>query len=405
MDLSWIKLPPHSIELERAVIRCLLFDNNIIWTTTLTPKHFYKKEYRDIFTIAVELFTNKMNVDVVSLSAKWVSEELLREITSWVYTHSWYTTHEQLLDEMLIYRDTIEQCNYLAWLCYSSPGVDEVKKHITKMASNWLSTSDWSYLWDVISEYINEGEEYKSEISFYGFEAIDEITNWIKQGQLVVLWAWTWAWKTLLAINVLHKSMEQWVKCCLFSTEMTRFEITERMFAMRSKQPVNELSVSQNMWCLPDYMQENMLTIFDNTFDLYKILASIRKSYIQDWTKLFVVDYLTLISFNAWNINKNEKIGIMTREFKVLAMELGVCIVLLSQLNRAWQKTEPTLQNLRDSWNIEQDANVVLLLHRDELNWSQVLIVAKNRNWKTGKIELDINYAHMLVEWATILIE
>ena len=116
--------------------------------------------------------------------------------------------------------------------------------------------------------------------------------------------------------------------------------------------------------------------------------------------KVVVIDYLQLIKVSNNKMNKNDMIGLITRELKILAMELGINIILLSQLNRSGQKDEPTMSNLRDSGNIEQDANVILLMYGEKEDNDINLSVAKNRNGQTGRLSLDIDYPTMRVKSA-----
>jgi replicative DNA helicase len=194
-----------------------------------------------------------------------------------------------------------------------------------------------------------------------------------------------------------------------FPLEMTKTEVAKRFIAKWWGIPSNLLDwmkdqkakiindIAKWMWSWELWS----FKIFkkDNRFD--SIHQRIRREAIQNDTKVFVVDHLWLIIEHTKGVNKNDVIGYMTAEFKKTAEELWVAIILLSQLNRSGQgNNEPTLNSLRDSGNIEQDANVVMLLHKDQFPWAEAIInlsLAKVRDWQVWEVKMKFNYPFMRV--------
>lgn len=396
---------PNDYKSERWLLACFLMENDLIATTSLESRHFYSASNRDIFASCIDLYKNRMTVDLVSLTSRWHDEEDVINLSTELLTVSWFHTYEKIIEELYFYRQTISEIDKLKALCYDKSWLDTIQSKIWSMSAIGINTEqDWHDLSEVISDYLDDDNKSTEPIANYGYTLVDDTTKWLKPGQLVVIWAWPWTWKSLFSINILDNILRQWVNCALFSLEMTKQEIAERFFAMWSWINIWEIPKTDQtkiMKSIPSYMDNKWLFIYDKTFSFWRILANIRKLFIQDNVKVFVIDYLQLMKTSWSKLSKNDEIGKMTRELKIVAMELWVNVILLSQLNRQWQKAgqKPTNASLRDSWNIEQDANVVMLMHRDDHDPCFELIVSKNRNWKSWTVVIEVDYATMKVTW------
>ena len=248
-------------------------------------------------------------------------------------------------------------------------------------------------------------EEIKQEIvndAFWGdkevkrflvnYKDIDNMTWGFYPNQLITIAARPWIWKTMIAINFIANQLQVWHKVAFFSLEMSTKEIYQRLYARFWQLEVNKIKWSYPMqvWdseklkkaiATVDKFEEN-LVLFDDKHWLWEIVNQIRLLHSKWMLDIVYIDYVWLIEVKAEN--RNLEISKITRTLKMLAMQLKIPIVILAQLSRAVEKRfwgdEPILSDLRDSWSIEQDSDVVLMLHRME-DWNLKVLVRKNRNW------------------------
>ena len=248
-------------------------------------------------------------------------------------------------------------------------------------------------------------EEIKQEIvndAFWGdkevkrflvnYKDIDNMTWGFYPNQLITIAARPWIWKTMIAINFIANQLQVWHKVAFFSLEMSTKEIYQRLYARFWQLEVNKIKWSYPMqvWdseklkkaiATVDKFEEN-LVLYDDKHWLWEIVNQIRLLHSKGMLDIVYIDYVWLIEVKAEN--RNLEISKITRTLKMLAMQLKIPIVILAQLSRAVEKRfwgdEPILSDLRDSWSIEQDSDVVLMLHRME-DWNLKVLVRKNRNW------------------------
>ena len=248
-------------------------------------------------------------------------------------------------------------------------------------------------------------EEIKQEIvndAFWGdkevkrflvnYKDIDNMTWGFYPNQLITIAARPWIWKTMIAINFIANQLQVWHKVAFFSLEMSTKEIYQRLYARFWQLEVNKIKWSYPMqvWdseklkkaiATVDKFEEN-LVLYDDKHWLWEIVNQIRLLHSKGMLDIVYIDYVWLIEVKAEN--RNLEISKITRTLKMLAMQLKIPIVILAQLSRAVEKRfwgdEPILSDLRDSWSIEQDSDVVLMLQRME-DWNLKVLVRKNRNW------------------------
>lgn len=241
-----------------------------------------------------------------------------------------------------------------------------------------------------------------------GYPSIDKYVSWFTPGQLNIIAARPSVGKTFFSLNICLKQIDAGYKVAFFSMEMINKEIIQRILSRNSGMPVAQMQqqasdaqliqINKAMEKL-DHQLKN-LTLIDNIFSLPGLLRSIKQLHKKQQTQIFYIDYLQLIESKG--SNRNLEIEKITRSLKLLAMQLGVVIILLSQLNRELEKRgdpDPKLSDLRDSGAIEQDANIVLMLARD-LEYAPTTLkvfVRKNRNGALGDLELECKPASMQV--------
>lgn len=247
---------------------------------------------------------------------------------------------------------------------------------------------------EIKQEIVNDAFWWKEQVKRFlvNYRDIDSMTWGFYPNQLITIAARPWIWKTMIAINFIANQLQVWHKVAFFSLEMSTKEIYQRLYARFWQLEVNKIKWSYPMqkWDSErlnkaietvDKFEEN-LVLFDDKHWLWEIVNQIRLLHSKGMLDIVYIDYVWLIEVKAEN--RNLEISKITRTLKMLAMQLKIPIVILAQLSRAVEKRfwgdEPILSDLRDSWSIEQDSDVVLMLHRME-DWNLKVLVRKNRNW------------------------
>lgn len=247
-----------------------------------------------------------------------------------------------------------------------------------------------------------------------GVAEFDALTGGLEPGQLVIVAARPSVGKTAFALNVADHVTNQGETVAFFSLEMTRRELTQRLLALRAAVSVAEMrsgKLEESQWsritsCQGKADGQRLLLIDRSAIGVPYVRAAARKIKRKHGLSLIVVDYLGLMRGEGQN--RTQEIGSLSRGLKALAKELHVPIIALAQLNRATetrQDKRPQLSDLRDSGEVEQDADIVAMLHREELHnhapeWKSLaeLIIRKNRNGRLGDVVLQYRGEHMRFE-------
>lgn len=409
-NVADIKELPNSYEVERAYIACLLMNPDLIAESKLSYKDFYIPEHKKIFDAIRSLYKKSLEINIIMLSSEWCDQEKLLEIASELPSLSWFQSYETIIKQDSIFRHIISTANKLQALAYDRWELSEIfteAKNIVDTPTGWDS---WVELLEVVFDYIDNLWVVPDNICNYWYPDLDAMTNGIWAWQLIVIWAWPWTGKTMFAMNIADNITKAWVAVWMFPLEMTQIELAKRFIAKQSWISSNQLESLKNTkeeiinkvtkWLWDWHIGSFKIFKKDNRFDM--IMQRIRREVIQNKTQVFIVDHLWLIVENKKWISKSDLIWYITWSFKKLAEELWIAIILLSQLNRSWQwDNEPTLSSLRDSWNIEQDANVVMFMYNPPYIGNMELIVAKVRDWEVGRLDMEYDYKIMNVSKLT----
>lgn len=247
------------------------------------------------------------------------------------------------------------------------------------------------------------------------YRDLDNNFSWFKPWQLIVIGARPWMGKTSIMLNLALKQALKNIKTMFISLEMSNTELIQRLFAAHSsihyrkieQRNFSELDIAK-LKASKEILKNIPLTLVDNAFGFSQILGIIRDKYEKDWMDVVYIDYLQLLSLNGQN-DRNLEIGAFTRQIKMLAKELGIAIVIGSQLNRQAENRfdkRPQLSDLRASWSIEQDADMVILLYREayyehDLNDKEAkeleINIAKHRNGSCETIKVNFDWPIMKV--------
>ena len=423
-------LPPHNIEAEKWVISGALMDNDTIWIfewDRIVPSDFYQKEHAMIYEAISQLWNWKKTIDVVTVSDQlsingnlesvwWI--DYLYELSAFLISTSPCVEYSKIVKEKSLLRQVLKVCQQITWDAYEQKDTveifDSIEKRIFDLTQNQVGDSILSIdeiLKGRVEDYmeiVDHPENFNANKVNSGYHQIDEMLTGFKPGELIILAARPSMWKTAFALNVLTNiALEQKKSVAMISLEMSVESIVDRIMSEISGVPMYKIS----KWNLDNsdfaQMGEAMeklssanIFLDDKAWITVPMLKSkLRKLKIEKkQLDLVIIDYLQLMHATMFEWNRVQEISEISRWLKELAKELEVPILALSQLSRAVEQRvdkKPQLSDLRESGSIEQDADAVLMLHREEYydpdtdrKWATDVCIRKNRNWAVGEIEL-----------------
>ncbi len=425
-------LTPHSIEAERAVLGGLMLQNDQ-WeeiSETIDKGDFYKKIHQMIFLAMATLVKNNEPIDVVTLSVILEKEKKINDIGGIKYLNllikntpsakniSFYA--KILIDQSLL-RKLIATNKHFIEVALSNKNID-VKKLIDTVEEKFLSLSNiyskknkgsLTNISHVLKKTIKNIETFsksKSHITGLssGFNKLDNITSGLHPSELIIVAGRPSMGKTALAINIAENIiMNTNLPVLVFSMEMSSEQITTRIIASLGHIHLQKLrngKLKEMDWpklsqAVSILSNKNLFIDDSGVLTPFDIKTKARKIYKQH-KKIgaIIIDYLQLMKMPGSNDNKVQEISEISRSLKVLAKELDVPIIALSQLNRSLEQRldrRPIMSDLRESGAIEQDADVIIFIYRDEIynkNTSDLgiaeIIIAKQRNGPIGNFKL-----------------
>lgn len=423
-------LPPHNIEAEKWIISWALMDNETIWIfewDRIVPSDFYQKEHWMIYEAIAHLWNDKKTIDVVTvadqLSKKWNLEtvggiDYLYELAAFLISTSPCVEYSKIVKEKSLLRQVLKVCQQIIWDAYEQKDTVEIFDSIEKRIYDLTQSQIWDNILSIEEILKNRVEDYMEIVDHpenfnankvnSWYSKIDEMLTGFKPGELIILAARPSMWKTAFALNVLtNVALEQKKSVAMLSLEMSKESIVDRIMSEVSWVPMYKIS----KWNLDnaDFAQmgeamEKLSTanIFldDKAWITVPVLKSkLRKLKLEKkQLDLVIIDYLQLMHSAKFQDNRVQEISEISRGLKELAKELQLPIIALSQLSRAVEARvdkKPQLSDLRESGSIEQDADSVLMLHREEYydpdtdrKGATDVCIRKNRNWAVWEVEL-----------------
>jgi len=429
--LDDIKLPPHSIETEKALLSAIFIDNdnmfNIEWYG-ITADDFYSKEHKIIYQAIHDLFFARKTIDVVTVSDQLTKKkeidniwwmQYLYDISLFLPTSVWVWDYAKIVKEKSVLRQILKVSQNMIWEVYEQKPVPEILETIEKkiMSLTQFQMNDsLVHIKDVLSwryeEYYKIAENPDSiteSVTLSKYDLLDKVTWWFKPWELIILAARPAMGKTSFVLNLAENaSTKLWKSVAIFSLEMGSEQLADRMISMLSWIPMRQIA----KWDL----QDNDFIKIGNAMEklgwaniylddkwwatVQEIKSKLRKIKMEKWwLDLVIIDYLQLMTWSnrfAWN--RVQEISEISRWLKEIARELKVPVIALSQLSRAVESRpdkRPQLSDLRESWAIEQDADMVFMLYREEYYDNETdrkhianIFIRKNRNWPTGEVPL-----------------
>ena len=423
-------LPPHNIEAEKGVISWALLDSETMWVFEwdgIVPEDFYQKEHGKIYKAIAQLWDAKKTIDVVTVSDQlskngdlesvwWI--DYLYELSAFLISTSSCVEYSKIVKEKSLLRQVLKVCQQITWDAYEQKDTVEIFDSIEKRIYDLTQNQIWDNILSIeeilknrvgdYMEIVDHPENFNANKVNSGYTKIDEMLTWFKPGELIILAARPSMWKTAFALNVLTNiALEQKKSVAMLSLEMSKESIVDRIMSEVSWVPMYKISKWNldnadfaQMWEAMEKLSTANIYLDDKAWITVPMLKSkLRKLKIEkNELDLVIIDYLQLMHSTVFQNNRVQEISEISRWLKELAKELKVPILALSQLSRAVEQRvdkKPQLSDLRESGSIEQDADAVLMLHREEYydpdtdrKWATDVCVRKNRNGAVGEVEL-----------------
>ena len=383
-------------KLERQIIAALLMDYDGLIDFLDIPFEEFKADHAEILKAMKESWTS--DPTVIATKCRHVSIDEIRDISTEIITCSQtdFLAFVETLQELITKEKLASKLYDLGIKLKSWMPITDIYEEITKLKSEWEVKQDLKAALTELYEEITWEREVKIVKTWY--RDIDALIWWFEANQVIVIWARPWIWKSMFAINLINNNIQMGEKVALFSLEMDNKQVLRRLLAMNSWVWVRKLKekVEWEMWekvwkwfsRLWDQLQN--LRIFDNVHTIGEVEREIRKLKHQQGVSIFYLDYLQLIRNPSIKWNPIEAITDMSQRLKQLALQLWVTIVELSQLNRESDKSAvKRASQLRGSWSIEQDADMVWILDKEDETSNKIQVsVQKCRDGRIGDVEL-----------------
>ncbi len=425
-----MKVPPHSSESEQSVLWSLLIDNDCIinvWDV-LVPWDFYDNHNVKIYEAIFELYKEDRPIDLITIKERLEDKKqldkvwgitYLTELTEIVPTTANVMEYTKIVKNKSILRKLWSSANKIMWLSFDeekeiSELLEESEKSLFQVTQSFIKnklTPVNEILQNRYEEFadIHENPELaKNNRLHVWFKDIDYKLWGLKPWNLVILAARPSMWKTAFALNIAQNVWFKWKNVAIFSLEMSKEQLTDRMLSSTMwidswKLDKWELSDEEfaKIWDAMDKLSNAKISIDDTAWwNLTELKSKCRRLKMERWLDLIIIDYLQLMS-NWSSQNRTQEISEISRWIKGLARELEVPIIALSQLSRAVEQRpdkRPIMSDLRESGSIEQDADIIMMLYREEYydeftekKWVTDVFIRKNRNWPIWSNELMFN--------------
>jgi len=429
------KLPPHNPDAEKSILGSILIDREAINKVAdhLGSEDFYNRGHQLIYEAAFSLFEKREPIDLLSLSNKLEEMGSLDQIGGRAYltslatsvpTSAHVSSYAKIVQRKKMLRDLIDAANHINGLGYREEDdvevlLDEAEKKLFSVSQKSL-TKNFTALKGTLTEAIERITSLDSGVLRglkTNFRDLDELLGGLQKSDLIILAARPSVGKTSFATDLALRVAKQGIPVGVFSMEMSIDQVVDRLIALASgvslwKLRTGKLSHKDDsndflritMAC--DELGQMPIFIDDTPSpNILQMRTMVRRLQAEHGIGLLIVDYLQLMSSRRSYESPVQQVTEISRGLKGLAKELNIPIIAISQLSRAVEQRDghkPRLSDLRDSGSIEQDADLVMFIHREDkinverarennmLNVAQ-LIIAKHRNGPTGEIEFRVD--------------
>jgi len=421
------RIPPHSVESEQSILGSVLLDKDAMITVseTIRPDDFYKEAHKIMYECMIKLSNKGEPIDLITLTEELRKQGHLDDVGGISYITSLSTIvpttsnvkyYADIVKEKSVLRKLIKASNDIINLGYDGSTkiedvLDRAEKKIFDISQEKTSDdfkSINSVLMDAYDmiEYLYTNKTEMTGITT-GFTDLNKKMNGLQRTDLILIAARPAMGKTAFSLNLVQNAaLKGDASVAVFSLEMSKDQLVQRMLSSQSNVELKKLKtgkLAENDWPrIIDAMAvlSNAKIHIDDTpgIKISELRSKCRKLKIEQGLDLILIDYLQLMEGEGNNESRQQEISKISRSLKIIAKELNCPVVALSQLSRAPEQRadhRPMLSDLRESGAIEQDADIVMFLYRDEYyhpdsdrkNIGEV-IIAKNRHGETGAVEL-----------------
>jgi len=418
------KLPPHDIEAEMCMLASMLLDKEMIGNIVqiVDREALYQADHQIIFDIVVKLYEQNRAIDAVILRDELKKRNLYEEVGGTEYIaailgkvpSSAHGVHYAgIVREKALLRQLIAASNDILRDAYAPHEkadlvLDKAEKKIFEIAQQKVSGAmvPMEKVLHEVFEMIDSGGKRGIETGFF---ELDDMLNGLQNGEMIIVAARPSMGKTAFAMNIVeHVAADNRLPCAVFSLEMSKQQLAQRMLCSRGNIDAHKLRKgllqSHEFAHLANVVGElakAQIWVDDSPgLTVLELRAKARRLKLQHDIKLLMIDYMQLMD-NPGPDSRQQQISEISRGIKAVARELNIPVVCLSQLNRASEGRDghrPRMSDLRESGSIEQDADVIMLLHREDYyrmsepdfqpdNIAEI-IIAKQRNGPTGTVKL-----------------
>ncbi len=418
------KIPPHNPEAEQACLGALLLDPDTLGSVVryIRPEDFYQTPHSLLFSAIIALHEKGQKADIITITEEMKLAGSLEKaggpgyiasLTSMTPSAANVEYYARIIQEMSTRRSLIRLSSVVSSLAYDDTAetgliLDEIQAKIFEITQN-RRTASYHSIKELIPDTITVIEQLSNNPNAFtgipsGLTDLDSMTSGFQNSEFIVIGARPSVGKTALALTfAAHIAIDCKIPAAFFSLEMSERALMNRIISSEARVPGERIRTGRlRSSDLNDLMDaagriyEAPLYIVDMpNMKLLELRTMARRLVLERGVKIIFVDYITLITHENAELPRWEQISAISRSLKSLARELDIPIVALSQLKREAEGKQPNLADVRESGSIEQDADLILFLHRDrEINKTQdqrseqietELIVAKQRNGPIGK--------------------
>ena len=423
------KIPPHDTEAEQAVIGSMLTDKDAIISAIeiLKEEDFYREDNKTIYGAILNLYNRSEPIDIITLKAELSSLgkleavgglEYLAELPDKVPTTANVDKYIKIVEEKSMLRSLLKTANEIISLSYDeTQDVDDIMEQAEKRIFNTIQSRNqkgYSSIKDILVDTFTELEQLYNQKQHItgvptGFADLDYKTAGLHNSDLVLVAARPAMGKSAFALNIAsYAATRANVPVAIFSLEMSKEQMVNRILcseAMVDSNKVRTGKIDDDEWGklaeASGILSEAKIFVDDTPgISITEIRAKCRKLKLEQDIGLVVIDYLQLVQGSSRRVSgsREQEIAEISRSLKILAKEINVPVIALSQLSRAPEQRpdhRPMLSDLRESGSIEQDADIVMFLYRDdyynedsEKKDVAEVIIAKHRAGSTGTVEL-----------------
>ena len=392
------KIPPHNAEAEKSALGAALLSKDALTDIidAVTAADFYDAAHREIFSVMVDLFRNNVSVDIITVCEELKKRKALEAAGGRAYIAALSSEapstvnageYAKIVAEKAAMRRLIETAENIREKAYEesmepSEILDFAEKGIFEIAQN-RQTSDFSPIKEVLLEnvaMIDRAIQTKGQVIGLstGFKRLDELTSGLQKSDLVIIAARPAMGKTAFALNVAQNAaIKSGASVLIFSLEMSKAQLGQRLLAMESRVEMQKLktgNIERNDWdrinmALDSLSRANIHIDDTPGVSVLEMKNKCRRLKSEKGLDLIVIDYLQLMKAEGRADSRQQEISTLSRYLKLLAREMDCPVIVLSQLSRAPEQRQdhrPILSDLRESGSIEQDADIVMFLYRDD---------------------------------------